>query len=82
MVKPDDVDDAGAQVLAFDVAQKIRNELTYPGQITVTVIRGKMATSWTNQPDGKKGDRRRQYGRSHRSSRRSRSSGSRHAAAG
>ena len=81
MVKPDDMDDAGTQVLAFDVAQKIRNELTYPGQITVTVIRGKMATSWTNQPDGKKGDRRRQYGRSHRSSRHPRPSGD-HAAAG
>ncbi|HEV7824368.1 MAG TPA: ribonuclease Y, partial [Mycobacteriales bacterium] len=37
MVSPDDVDDLGAQVLARDVAKQIEDELTYPGQIRVTV---------------------------------------------
>nr|WP_245563651.1 ribonuclease Y [Longispora albida] len=39
MVKPDDVDDIGAAVLARDVAKQIEDELTYPGQIRVTVVR-------------------------------------------
>ncbi|MFC7545480.1 ribonuclease Y [Plantactinospora sp. GCM10030261] len=39
MVKPDDVDDIGAAVLARDVAKQIEEELTYPGQIRVTVVR-------------------------------------------
>jgi ribonuclease Y len=39
MVLPDQVDDIGAQVLARDVAKQIEDELTYPGQIRVTVVR-------------------------------------------
>jgi ribonuclease Y len=39
MVQPDAVDDIGAQVLARDVAKQIEDELTYPGQIRVTVVR-------------------------------------------
>ncbi len=39
MVKPDDVDDLGAEVIARDIAKKIEEELQYPGQIRITVIR-------------------------------------------
>jgi ribonuclease Y len=39
MVRPDDVDDIGAAILARDVAKQIEEELTYPGQIRVTVVR-------------------------------------------
>jgi ribonucrease Y len=39
MVKPGDVDDIQAQVIARDVAKQVEDELTYPGQIRVTVIR-------------------------------------------
>src|SRR5262245_2631616 len=39
MVKPEDVDDIGAAILARDVAKQIEEELTYPGQIRVTVVR-------------------------------------------
>jgi ribonuclease Y len=39
MVVPEAVDDLGAQVLARDVAKQIEDELTYPGQIRVTVVR-------------------------------------------
>jgi ribonuclease Y len=39
MVMPDAVDDIGAQVLARDLAKQIEDELTYPGQIRVTVVR-------------------------------------------
>ena len=44
MVKPDDVDDIGASVLARDVAKQIEQELTYPGQIRVTVVRESRVT--------------------------------------
>jgi ribonuclease Y len=39
MVSPDVVDDIEAQVLARDLAKQIEEELTYPGQIKVSVIR-------------------------------------------
>ncbi len=39
MVVPEEVDDAAAHLLARDVARQIEDELTYPGQIRVTVVR-------------------------------------------
>jgi len=39
MVKPDKVDDLGAVRLVRDIARKIENELEYPGQIKVVIIR-------------------------------------------
>lgn len=39
MVVPDKLDDLGAAKVARDIKEKIENELTYPGQIKVTVIR-------------------------------------------
>ena len=44
MVKPGEVDDIAAQVLARDLAKQFEEELTYPGQIKVTVIRESRAT--------------------------------------
>ena len=39
MVKPDQVDDLQAVKLARELRERIEAELTYPGQIKVTVIR-------------------------------------------
>src|SRR5580704_2229667 len=39
MVKPGEIDDIQAQVIARDVAKQVEDELTYPGQIRVTVVR-------------------------------------------
>jgi ribonuclease Y len=39
MVKPDAVDDLHAEVIARDIAKKVEEELQYPGQIRITVIR-------------------------------------------
>ena len=39
MVIPDKVDDVGAFKMARDIREKIENEMTYPGQIKVSVIR-------------------------------------------
>jgi ribonuclease Y len=44
MVLPDSVDDIQAQVLAREIAKQVENELTYPGQIRVTVVRESRAT--------------------------------------
>jgi ribonuclease Y len=46
MVKPDAVDDIQAQVIARDVAKQVEEELTYPGQIRVTVVRESRATEF------------------------------------
>ncbi|GAB1693835.1 ribonuclease Y [Krasilnikovia sp. M28-CT-15] len=44
MVRPEEIDDIGAAVLARDVAKQIEEELTYPGQIRVTVVRESRVT--------------------------------------
>jgi ribonucrease Y len=44
MVAPEVIDDIEAQVLARDIAKQIEEELTYPGQIKVTVVRESRAT--------------------------------------
>ncbi|MFI6509997.1 ribonuclease Y [Streptosporangium sp. NPDC050855] len=46
MVKPDAVDDIQAQVIARDVAKQVEEELTYPGQIRITVVRESRATEF------------------------------------
>ena len=39
MVKPQDIDDLTAQVMARDIAKQVEEELQYPGQIKITVVR-------------------------------------------
>jgi ribonuclease Y len=39
MVKPEAVDDIQSQVIARDIAKQVEEDLTYPGQIRVTVVR-------------------------------------------
>lgn len=39
MVKPQEISDAQATLLSKDIARRVESELTYPGQIKVTVIR-------------------------------------------
>jgi ribonuclease Y len=39
LVEPERIDDKQAQILAHDIAKKIEQELEYPGQIKITVIR-------------------------------------------
>jgi ribonuclease Y len=46
MVKPDQVDDIHAQVIARDVAKQVEEELAYPGQIRITVVRESRATEY------------------------------------
>ncbi|HEY3955599.1 MAG TPA: ribonuclease Y [Streptosporangiaceae bacterium] len=46
MVKPEQVDDIHAQVIARDVAKQVEEELAYPGQIRITVVRESRATEY------------------------------------
>jgi ribonuclease Y len=39
MVKPVEIDDLQAQVMARDIAKQVEEELQYPGQIKITVVR-------------------------------------------
>jgi ribonuclease Y len=46
MVLPDAIDDTAAHVLARDIAKQVEAELTYPGQIRITVVRESRATEY------------------------------------
>lgn len=46
MVKPEKIDDNAAVTVARELAKKIENELEYPGQIKVTVIRETRAVDY------------------------------------
>lgn len=46
LVESEKVSDEQADTLSFDISQKIQNEMTYPGQVKVTVIREKRAVNY------------------------------------
>jgi len=46
IVAADNVSDKKAEELSFEISEKIQNEMQYPGQIKVTVIREKRAVSF------------------------------------
>jgi ribonuclease Y len=46
LVQPESVDDLAAQVIARDIAKQVEEELQYPGQIKITVVRETRATEF------------------------------------
>ena len=46
LVNHDVVSDASAEILAVDISKKIQNEMQYPGQVKVTVIREVRSVSY------------------------------------
>ena len=46
MVVPEEIDDIQAQVIARDIAKQVEEELTYPGQIRITVVRESRASEY------------------------------------
>lgn len=66
------ISDEEAKNLSFEIAQKVREELTFPGEIQVTVIRQTVATGWAGRPNkrrrgrnrNRRGDRRNEKSRS------------------
>jgi ribonuclease Y len=45
IVESEKVSDKEAEMLSFDISQRIQNEMTYPGQVKITVIRETRAVS-------------------------------------
>ena len=72
MVNAGRISDERAKSLSYEIAQRVRDELTYPGQIQVTVIRQTISTEWAGRSGkrrksrsrNRKGDRRYEKGRS------------------
>ncbi len=46
MVEPEEVDDQASVKLAYDISKKIEEEMEYPGQIKVTIIRETRAVAY------------------------------------
>ena len=46
IVGADKMTDKETELLSFDLANKIQNEMTYPGQVKITVIRETRAISY------------------------------------
>lgn len=46
MVRPEEVNDAGMKIIARDMAKKIKEEVKYPGQIKVNLIRESRAVDY------------------------------------
>jgi len=46
MVEPEAIDDVGAQIIARDIAKQVEEELQYPGQIKITVVRETRAVEY------------------------------------
>ena len=49
IVKPENVNDEMSWTIAKDLSKKIEQEMTYPGQIKVTVIRETRAVEYANK---------------------------------
>jgi ribonuclease Y len=54
MVKGDRINDDDAEVLAFDIAERVKTELTFAGQVKVMVVRETRAVRYTGRPRGRR----------------------------
>ena len=46
MINPEAISDDGMKVLARDIAKRIENEMEYPGQIKINLIRESRAVDY------------------------------------
>ena len=46
IVGADKIDDKETELLSFDIAKRVQDEMTYPGQVKITVIRETRAVSY------------------------------------
>ena len=54
MVKGDRIGDDDAEMLAFDIAERVKTELTFAGQVKVMVVRETRAVRYTGHPRQRK----------------------------
>jgi ribonuclease Y len=71
MVRGDRIGDDDAEMLAFDIAERVKNELTFAGQVKVMVVRETQAVRYTGR-GGRVANHRRNGGRRQRNGRRGR----------
>ena len=62
MVNAGRVKDEQAKTLSFEIAQRIREEMTYPGEVQITVIRQTIATEWAGRSNKRRRNRSRRKG--------------------
>ncbi|MEE2658317.1 MAG: ribonuclease Y [Candidatus Latescibacterota bacterium] len=71
MVQGDRVSDDDAEILAFDIADRVKNELTFAGEVKVMVMRETRAVRYTGQrPRGQRNGRSRDRRNGHAARRR------------
>lgn len=70
MVRGDRVSDDDAEILAFDIAERVKNELTFAGEVKVMVVRETRSVRYTGK--GRGGRRNARSGNGRRSGRRPR----------
>ena len=71
MVKGDRIGDDDAEMLAFDIAERVKNELTFAGQVKVMVVRETRAVRYTGRPRSRRNGQRGVGNRRSRNNRRS-----------
>ncbi|MEW6750591.1 MAG: ribonuclease Y [Candidatus Latescibacterota bacterium] len=69
MVKGDRISDDDAEMLAFDIAERVKNELTFAGQVKVMVVRETRAVRYTGRGRGRRDGQRQAASRRNRSRR-------------
>jgi ribonuclease Y len=63
MVRGDRVSDDAAEILAFDIAEKVKNELTFAGQVKVMVVRETQAVRYTGRNRNRRNHQRPAFNR-------------------
>ncbi len=71
MVMGDQISDDDAEILSFDIAERVKNEVTFAGEVKVMVVRETRSVRQTGRPRNRRGNNR--QGR--RNGRRSRNGG-------
>ena len=71
MVKGDEISDDDSELLSFDIAERVKNELTFAGEVKVMVVREIRSVRHTGKERNRRGGNRNSAGRKPRSGRRS-----------
>ena len=62
MVNAGRINDEQAKALSYNIAHKVREEMTYPGEIQITVIRRTVSTEWAGKSTRRRRSRSRRRG--------------------
>jgi len=77
MVRGDRVSDDDAEILAFDIAARVRSEITFAGEVKVMVVRETRSIRHTGKSSNRRGNQRNNNRGNHRHQRRNSARGSR-----